>query len=379
MTRALERARKARLPTRKLVAFFERARIEPVLTAHPTEVQRKSILDRHQAITAAPGRPPLAARRGSGPAARGSHPLEDERASLRQAHRGRRDRKRARLFSFHLSRRPAVALRRHRRRARLARAAAVLPAGRQLDRRRSRRQPARHPRCDGARREAPGVGGARSLPGRGPRPRRRAQSCRRATPPSPASCETLAERAPDRGASRNEELFRRALVGIYARLVATARELEIDVDPAGRPPGRRSPRLCDAGRPARRPGRDRRGPARGRAPRAWPAAGLRALRRAVDVFGFHLASLDLRQHSDVHGRVVAEIFARATGRRGYDELPEPERQALLLRELSTARPLVSPHLRYSDEAAEVLATVDTAARLHARFGARGRSRATSSP
>ena len=102
-------------------------------------------------------------------------------------------------------------------------------------------------------------------------------------------------------------------------------------------------------------------------PHGWLAAGSGSAtcRRRVRV---HLASLDLRQHSDVHGRVVAEIFARATGRRGYDELPEPERQALLLRELSTARPLVSPHLRYSDEAAEVLATVDTAARLHARFG-----------
>src|SRR5947199_106770 len=44
------------------------------------------------------------------------------------------------------------------------------------------------------------------------------------------------------------------------------------------------------------------------------AAGrLRLLRRAVEVFGFHLASLDIRQHSEVHARVVQEITRRATG------------------------------------------------------------------
>ena len=42
---------------------------------------------------------------------------------------------------------------------------------------------------------------------------------------------------------------------------------------------------------------------------------LRALRRAVDVFGFHLAPLDLRQNSDVHERTVAELFAAGDARR----------------------------------------------------------------
>src|SRR4029079_18259113 len=47
---ALERLRAAHVPARKIVSFFERARVEPVLTAHPTEVQRKSVLDRHRAV-----------------------------------------------------------------------------------------------------------------------------------------------------------------------------------------------------------------------------------------------------------------------------------------------------------------------------------------
>ncbi len=51
-------------------------------------------------------------------------------------------------------------------------------------------------------------------------------------------------------------------------------------------------------------------------------------RRRAEVFGFHLASLDLRQHSDVHARVVAELLARG-GTPGYLEASEAERTALL--------------------------------------------------
>jgi phosphoenolpyruvate carboxylase len=46
----MDRLRAAKVPARTLAAFFENARVEPVLTAHPTEVQRKSLLDRHRAI-----------------------------------------------------------------------------------------------------------------------------------------------------------------------------------------------------------------------------------------------------------------------------------------------------------------------------------------
>ena len=35
------------------------------------------------------------------------------------------------------------------------------------------------------------------------------------------------------------------------------------------------------------------------------------LRRAVEVFGFHLASLDLRQNADVHEVVIGDLLARA--------------------------------------------------------------------
>ena len=52
MAFALARLRGASVPTKRIMAFFDQARVEPVLTAHPTEVQRKSILDRHRSITA---------------------------------------------------------------------------------------------------------------------------------------------------------------------------------------------------------------------------------------------------------------------------------------------------------------------------------------
>ena len=94
---------------------------------------------------------------------------------------------------------------------------------------------------------------------------------------------------------------------------------------------------------------------------------LRALRRAVEVFGFHLASVDLRQNSDVHERVLAELFASGTGV-DYAQMPEQARTALLLAELATARPLMSPFVTYSDETAGELDILRTAADIHRRYG-----------
>ena len=65
------------------------------------------------------------------------------------------------------------------------------------------------------------------------------------------------------------------------------------------------------------------------------------LRRAVDVFGFHLAGLDLRQNSDIHALAIGELFEQAWVELSYADLPEPDRTALLRRELTSARPLAS--------------------------------------
>jgi phosphoenolpyruvate carboxylase len=95
---------------------------------------------------------------------------------------------------------------------------------------------------------------------------------------------------------------------------------------------------------------------------------LRHLRRALDCFGFHLASLDMRQNSAVHERTVAELLEAAAPGTAYRELPEPDRIALLIRELRTARPLASPFVAYSEETDKELAVLRAAAAAHATFG-----------
>ena len=93
---------------------------------------------------------------------------------------------------------------------------------------------------------------------------------------------------------------------------------------------------------------------------------LRTLRRGVDVFGFHLATLDLRQNADVHERTVGELLEAASPGTDYGRLGEEARIALLLAELATSRPLTSPFLSYS---AETTGEIDM---LHAAAGARRR-------
>jgi phosphoenolpyruvate carboxylase len=91
------------------------------------------------------------------------------------------------------------------------------------------------------------------------------------------------------------------------------------------------------------------------------------LREAVAAFGFHLATMDVRQNSDVHERAVAELLQVADGG-AYLELDEAARTALLLKELAHARPLRSPYAGYSAETARELAIADKAAALKTSFG-----------
>jgi len=94
---------------------------------------------------------------------------------------------------------------------------------------------------------------------------------------------------------------------------------------------------------------------------------LRALRRTVGVFGFHLAGLDLRQNSDVHARTVDEILTRA-GTPGYAELDEASRVACLRSALRSVAPLVGDKATYSEEANRELAIVRNAAEVHRLYG-----------
>lgn len=97
---------------------------------------------------------------------------------------------------------------------------------------------------------------------------------------------------------------------------------------------------------------------------------LGSLLRAVRVFGWTLVSLDLRQNSAVHERTVAELFEVAIPGTNYLALKEDARVALLLAELATSRPLVSRHVAYGAETAKELAIFDAARAAHLRYGQR---------
>ncbi len=175
----------------------------------------------------------------------------------------------------------------------------------------------------------------------------------------------LAERSPDTSPHRSGEPYRLAVSGIYARLTATAARLDVETTRA--PVGAAAPYanvkefkgdldvlyrslISNNSRVI----------ARGR---------LRHLRRAVDCFGFHLASLDIRQNSAVHERSVAELIDAAMPGMSYLALNEEARIALLMSELRNARPLTSTFVKYSEETVGELAVFHAAAEAHARFGA----------
>jgi phosphoenolpyruvate carboxylase len=175
----------------------------------------------------------------------------------------------------------------------------------------------------------------------------------------------LAERSPDRAAERQDEPYRRAIVGIYARLAATAwslDRLEAPVPPVGPAPAYETAAALKADLDTISESLTANGSA------ALARGHLRSLRRAVDVFGFHLTSLDLRQNSDIHERVVAELFEVAGVGVDYRALTEPARAELLAGELGNMRPLASAHLSYGEETASELAMLEVAADAHRRYG-----------
>ena len=178
--------------------------------------------------------------------------------------------------------------------------------------------------------------------------------------------QALAERSPDTNAHRLDEPYRRALTGMYARLAATLKELT-----GG-----------EAARHAVAPQNPYLDPAEFLADlrtieasllahhgAALVAQRLHPLMRAVEVFGFHLASVDLRQSSDQHEAVVAELLAVARIEPAYTDLDEMAKRALLLRLLNDARPLRVMGATYSAHAQSEIAVFETAKRMRALFGA----------
>jgi len=175
----------------------------------------------------------------------------------------------------------------------------------------------------------------------------------------------LAAQSPDRDPHRADEPYRRAIAGFYARLAATAKDL--DELEAPRRPVAPAQAYADASEFAADLD------VLDRSLRSHKAAllargSLRGLRRAVSLFGFHLAPLDLRQNSDVHARTVAELLAVARPGVDYSVMNEKARVALLLEELASPRPLAPPTVQYSEETRGELQIFRAARSIHERFG-----------
>ncbi|MBI5546488.1 MAG: phosphoenolpyruvate carboxylase, partial [Deltaproteobacteria bacterium] len=179
------------------------------------------------------------------------------------------------------------------------------------------------------------------------------------------SLAALAQRSGDTSERRRDEPYRRALVGVYARLAATLRGLTgreaLRHEVAAAPPYARPAELIEDLVTVRESLRAHRG-------LALAALRLCPLIRSVEVFGFHLATIDLRQSSDRHEAVLSELLSAARLAPDYASLPEGSKRALLLQLLDDARPLRVRGAAYSERARGELAALEAAGEARSRFG-----------
>ncbi len=178
--------------------------------------------------------------------------------------------------------------------------------------------------------------------------------------------EQLALSSPDTNEHRQDEPYRRALTGIYARLAATLRALTggeaarhavVPQNPyANASEFLAQLRTIDASLQTHHGA-------------ALAMERLQPLIRAAQVFGFHLATVDLRQSSDQHERVLAELLAVARIEADYTALEEDAKRAVLLRLLQDARPLRVMGAQYSEHSLSELAIFEQALQMRQRYGA----------
>ena len=176
----------------------------------------------------------------------------------------------------------------------------------------------------------------------------------------------LAESSPDRNVHRMDEPYRRALTGVYARLAATLQEL------TGTEAARHAVAPQNPYRLAQEFAAELRtieSSLKANHGSALVAQRLQPLLRAVDVFGFHLATVDLRQSSDQHEEVVAELLATAGIESHYSALDESAKRTLLMSLLGDARSLQVHGVNYSDHTQKELAIFSMAKVMRERFGA----------
>ncbi len=175
----------------------------------------------------------------------------------------------------------------------------------------------------------------------------------------------LSKASGDRSPHRADEPYRRALSEIYARLAATwpvltgqsvPRAAAFDAEPYAGPAAFRGDLAVLRDSLIANHGA------------VFADDRLTRLITAADVFGFHMATLDLRQNADVHERVVADLLRVAGVCADYLALDEEGRLALLASELASGRLLFSPFATYAEETLKERAILQAAAEALRVFG-----------
>ncbi|HEZ0780670.1 TPA: phosphoenolpyruvate carboxylase [Neisseria meningitidis] len=172
----------------------------------------------------------------------------------------------------------------------------------------------------------------------------------------------LSDKSPDEEIARAEEPYRRAIAYIMARAMGKARALGLGMGCkfGFLEPYASAQEFLDDLKKLQRSLIDN-------GSRLLAEGRLADLIRSVSVFGFHMMPLDLRQHAGKHADVVAELFQHA-GLEDYNRLNEEQKQAVLLRELSHQRPLYSPFITYSEHTRHELAIFNEARKIKDEFG-----------
>ena len=176
----------------------------------------------------------------------------------------------------------------------------------------------------------------------------------------------LARQSDDASVHRADEPYRLALEWMFDRLCATSLVLTdapvafATADPSA--PAYDGPRQFVADLETIRES------LRGHGGERLVGSRLTTLLQVARVCGFHLLAIDMRQNADVHERLVAELIQRSGQDIDYLALDEQARVDLLLAEMAHQRPLRSPFADYSEETTRELATLEAAAEAVTQYG-----------
>ena len=181
----------------------------------------------------------------------------------------------------------------------------------------------------------------------------------------PKKMQELAAASPDTNEHRQDEPYRRALTGMYSRLAATLKVLTgadaaRHAVPPQNPYATSQEFLTDL--------KTIEASLASQGAKALSDRRLRGLIRAVEVFGFHLATVDLRQSSDMHEAVLAELLNVASIQADYSSLSEGQKRELLLSLLKDPRPLRVVGHGYSEFAVSEIAIFEMAKKMRQLFG-----------